>query len=194
MKDLATRAREGGLAPAEFQGGTFTISNLGMFGISNFSAIINPPQSCILAVRPMLLSTCPPNNDRCTACAFLVCVCVCVERKRAAPHRCAVLYAHSLCSLPGWPHREARPCAWSTFGFWFTMHSHFVVYLHAATLPSSIHRSAEVRNALFQMKTARTVSASRPSCRSHSHATTASSMALSVPNGSSTSRLTARTQ
>lgn len=50
VKDLATRARDGALAPAEFQGGTFTISNLGMFGIKNFSAIINPPQSCILAV------------------------------------------------------------------------------------------------------------------------------------------------
>ena len=44
------RARDGGLAPHEFQGGTFTISNLGMFGIKNFSAIVNPPQSCILAV------------------------------------------------------------------------------------------------------------------------------------------------
>jgi len=50
VRDLATRARDGALAPAEFQGGTFTISNLGMFGIKNFSAIINPPQSCILAV------------------------------------------------------------------------------------------------------------------------------------------------
>jgi pyruvate dehydrogenase E2 component (dihydrolipoamide acetyltransferase) len=50
VKDLATRAREGALAPEEFMGGTFTISNLGMFGISNFSAIVNPPQSCILAV------------------------------------------------------------------------------------------------------------------------------------------------
>lgn len=50
MKDLAGRAREGKLAPHEFQGGGFTISNLGMFGIKTFSAIINPPQSCILAV------------------------------------------------------------------------------------------------------------------------------------------------
>lgn len=50
VKDLATRARDGTLAPEEFMGGTFTISNLGMFGISNFSAIVNPPQSCILAV------------------------------------------------------------------------------------------------------------------------------------------------
>lgn len=50
VKDLAGRAREGRLKPEEFQGGTFSISNLGMFGISEFSAIINPPQACILAV------------------------------------------------------------------------------------------------------------------------------------------------
>ncbi|MDP6174125.1 MAG: pyruvate dehydrogenase complex dihydrolipoamide acetyltransferase [Rhodospirillales bacterium] len=50
MKDLGARARDGNLAPEEYQGGGFTISNLGMFGIHEFSAIINPPQSCILAV------------------------------------------------------------------------------------------------------------------------------------------------
>lgn len=50
VKSLAARAREGKLQPHEFQGGTFTISNLGMFGVKNFSAIINPPQACILAV------------------------------------------------------------------------------------------------------------------------------------------------
>lgn len=50
MKDLAKRARENKLAPAEFQGGSFSISNLGMYGIKQFNAIINPPQSCILAV------------------------------------------------------------------------------------------------------------------------------------------------
>ncbi len=50
IKDLAGRARDGKLKPEEFQGGTFTVSNLGMFGITNFQAIINPPQSCILAV------------------------------------------------------------------------------------------------------------------------------------------------
>ena len=44
MQALAAKAREGKLQPAEFQGGTFTISNLGMFGVKNFSAIINPPQ------------------------------------------------------------------------------------------------------------------------------------------------------
>lgn len=50
IKTLAGKARTGGLKPNEFQGGTFTISNLGMFGIKEFSAIINPPQTAILAV------------------------------------------------------------------------------------------------------------------------------------------------
>lgn len=50
VKDLATRAKAGKLKPHEFQGGSFSISNLGMFGVSSFSAVINPPQSCILAV------------------------------------------------------------------------------------------------------------------------------------------------
>lgn len=50
MKDLASRARSNQLQPQEFQGGTFTVSNLGMFGIKDFSAVINPPQACILAV------------------------------------------------------------------------------------------------------------------------------------------------
>ena len=50
MKDLAGRARERKLAPHEFQGGSFAISNLGMFGIDNFDAIINPPHAAILAV------------------------------------------------------------------------------------------------------------------------------------------------
>ncbi|KAG0254310.1 pyruvate dehydrogenase complex dihydrolipoamide acetyltransferase component (E2) [Mortierella polycephala] len=50
VKDLAARARANKLAPHEYQGGTFTISNMGMYGIKHFTAIINPPQSCILAV------------------------------------------------------------------------------------------------------------------------------------------------
>lgn len=50
MKDLAKRARDGKLRPEEFQGGTISLSNLGMFGIKDFSAVINPPQGCILAV------------------------------------------------------------------------------------------------------------------------------------------------
>jgi pyruvate dehydrogenase E2 component (dihydrolipoamide acetyltransferase) len=50
VRDLAGRAREGKLKPEEYQGGTFCISNLGMFGIDEFSAIINSPQAAILAV------------------------------------------------------------------------------------------------------------------------------------------------
>ena len=50
MKELAKKAKEGKLKPEEFQGGGLSISNLGMFGIKNFSAIVNPPQGCILAV------------------------------------------------------------------------------------------------------------------------------------------------
>lgn len=49
-KQLVTGAREGKLKPADYQGGTFTISNLGMFGIDNFTSIINPPQNGILSV------------------------------------------------------------------------------------------------------------------------------------------------
>ena len=50
MKDLATRARDRKLAPHEYQGGSFAVSNLGMFGIDNFDAIVNPPHAGILAV------------------------------------------------------------------------------------------------------------------------------------------------
>ena len=50
MKDLASRARDRKLAPHEYQGGSFAISNLGMYGIDNFDAVINPPHGAILAV------------------------------------------------------------------------------------------------------------------------------------------------
>jgi len=50
LKDLASRAKDKKLAPAEMQGGTITISNLGAFGVGNFDAIINPPQAAILAI------------------------------------------------------------------------------------------------------------------------------------------------
>ncbi|MCK8455964.1 pyruvate dehydrogenase complex dihydrolipoamide acetyltransferase [Sphingomonas faeni] len=50
MKDLAGRARDGKLKPEEYQGGTASISNMGMFGITQFDAVINPPQAMILAV------------------------------------------------------------------------------------------------------------------------------------------------
>ena len=50
MKELAARAKDNKLKPEEFQGGTFSISNMGMFGVKDFSAIINPPQTGILAI------------------------------------------------------------------------------------------------------------------------------------------------
>uniref|UniRef100_A0A667YQQ3 Acetyltransferase component of pyruvate dehydrogenase complex n=1 Tax=Myripristis murdjan TaxID=586833 RepID=A0A667YQQ3_9TELE len=61
---LAAKARDGKLQPHEFQGGTFTISNLGMFGIKNFSAIINPPQACILAVGGSEKRLLPADNEK----------------------------------------------------------------------------------------------------------------------------------
>uniref|UniRef100_A0A8C9T6D3 Dihydrolipoamide acetyltransferase component of pyruvate dehydrogenase complex n=1 Tax=Scleropages formosus TaxID=113540 RepID=A0A8C9T6D3_SCLFO len=59
-KVLAQKAREGKLLPEEYQGGSFSISNLGMFGISGFSAVINPPQACILAVGRSRMELRPP--------------------------------------------------------------------------------------------------------------------------------------
>jgi len=53
-KDLATRARDGQLKPEEYQGGTITVSNMGMFGIDSFTAIINPPQAAIIAVSSIV--------------------------------------------------------------------------------------------------------------------------------------------
>jgi pyruvate dehydrogenase E2 component (dihydrolipoamide acetyltransferase) len=50
MKDLATRAKEGKLKPEEYQGGTASLSNMGMFGIKQFEAVINPPQAMIMAI------------------------------------------------------------------------------------------------------------------------------------------------
>ena len=50
VKSLAARAREKKLKPSEYEGGGFSVSNLGMYGIKNFTSIINPPQSCIIAV------------------------------------------------------------------------------------------------------------------------------------------------
>ncbi|XP_006614413.1 dihydrolipoyllysine-residue acetyltransferase component of pyruvate dehydrogenase complex, mitochondrial isoform X2 [Apis dorsata] len=64
VKVLATKAREGKLQPQEFQGGTITVSNLGMFGIKSFSAIINPPQSIILAVGSTETRLIPAKNEK----------------------------------------------------------------------------------------------------------------------------------
>jgi len=62
VKDLANRARDNKLKPEEYQGGTFSISNLGMFGVSEFTAVINPPQACILAVGSGISKVLPPLN------------------------------------------------------------------------------------------------------------------------------------
>ena len=62
VKDIAGRARENKLKPEELSGGTFTVSNLGMFGVNNFNAIINPPQACILAVGGATKQV-VPNDD-----------------------------------------------------------------------------------------------------------------------------------
>lgn len=61
-KALAAKAREGKLQPQEFQGGSFTISNLGMFGIGEFSAIINPPQTAVMAVGTSVLKPSPEGK------------------------------------------------------------------------------------------------------------------------------------
>jgi len=63
VKSLAEKARNNQLKPHEYQGGTFTISNLGMFGIKSFTAIVNPPQSCILAVGTTQPKVVPAAND-----------------------------------------------------------------------------------------------------------------------------------
>ncbi|KAF6333892.1 pyruvate dehydrogenase complex component X [Rhinolophus ferrumequinum] len=68
VKALSKKARDGKLLPEEYQGGSFSISNLGMFGIDEFTAVINPPQACILAVgrfRPVLkLTQDEEGNDK----------------------------------------------------------------------------------------------------------------------------------
>ena len=62
VKELAGRAREGKLQPHEFQGGTFSVSNLGMFGVSEFSAVVNPPQAVIMAVGGGVRTVKPPRE------------------------------------------------------------------------------------------------------------------------------------
>lgn len=63
MKSLAQKAKDGKLQPEEFQGGGFSISNLGMYGINNFNAIVNPPQSCILAIGAGIKKPIINEND-----------------------------------------------------------------------------------------------------------------------------------
>ncbi|HWV25396.1 MAG TPA: dihydrolipoamide acetyltransferase family protein [Thermomicrobiales bacterium] len=62
-KDLGKRAREGGLTPEEYQGGTFTISNLGMFDVDEFIAVINPPQVAILAIGSVVETPVVKNGE-----------------------------------------------------------------------------------------------------------------------------------
>ena len=62
-KSLIKKAKEGKLQPEEFQGGSFSISNLGMFGVDQFCAIVNPPQSCILAVSRAIEKPIVENNQ-----------------------------------------------------------------------------------------------------------------------------------
>ena len=64
VRDLAGRAKINKLKPEEFQGGSFTISNLGMFGITEFSAVINPPQAAILAVGGGSPRLVPPKDGK----------------------------------------------------------------------------------------------------------------------------------
>ncbi len=73
MKSLAARARDGRLRPEEFQGGGFSISNLGMFGVKHFQAIINPPQACILAVGAGERRTVVTDDDRVTVATMMTC-------------------------------------------------------------------------------------------------------------------------
>ncbi|KAF9512353.1 hypothetical protein BS47DRAFT_1486294 [Hydnum rufescens UP504] len=63
-KALAKKARDGKLAPQEYQGGSFTISNMGMMGVSHFTAIINPPQSAILALGSVIPTLVPADNEK----------------------------------------------------------------------------------------------------------------------------------
>jgi pyruvate/2-oxoglutarate dehydrogenase complex dihydrolipoamide acyltransferase (E2) component len=70
IKVLANKAREGKLQPHEFQGGSFSISNLGMFGIKEFSAVINPPQVGILAVGTSQSTLSPASLQRQTEMAL----------------------------------------------------------------------------------------------------------------------------
>jgi pyruvate dehydrogenase E2 component (dihydrolipoamide acetyltransferase) len=62
-EDLVTRAQAGRLRPADIQGGVFTVSNLGMYGVDAFSAIVNPPQAAILAVGRIADRVVPVNGQ-----------------------------------------------------------------------------------------------------------------------------------
>ena len=63
VKDFAGKARDKKLQPEDWEGNTFTISNLGMFGIEEFTAIINPPDACILAIGGIVQKPVVKNNQ-----------------------------------------------------------------------------------------------------------------------------------
>ena len=64
VKAMRKKASENKILPSDIEGGTFTISNMGMFGVKSFNAIINPPQSCILAVSGAQSVLKPADNER----------------------------------------------------------------------------------------------------------------------------------
>ncbi len=79
VKDLTNRARSGALKPEEYQGGSFSVSNLGMYGVKEFAAVINPPQAAILAVgvgnkRPVV------KNDALAIASIMNCTLSCDHR------------------------------------------------------------------------------------------------------------------
>ena len=71
IRSLAERAKANKLLPHEFQGGSFTISNLGMFGISSFKAVINPPQTAILAIGGSVARVVPAEDGSIQAANFV---------------------------------------------------------------------------------------------------------------------------
>jgi len=71
VKTLAGKAKEGKLQPAEFMGGTFTVSNLGMYGLKQFTAIINSPQACILAVGGAEKKVVPNDGENAATVPFV---------------------------------------------------------------------------------------------------------------------------
>jgi pyruvate dehydrogenase E2 component (dihydrolipoamide acetyltransferase) len=77
---LAERARAGGLTPPEMSGGTFTVSNLGMFGVTRFTAILNPPEAAILAVGAVTRRLVPGVDDRPVARSLMAAVLTCDHR------------------------------------------------------------------------------------------------------------------
>ena len=97
---LAARVRDGSITPAELRGGTFTVSNLGMYGVDSFSAVINPPQAAILAVGSLKPRPVVDDNGR---------------RRRPPDGRCStlacdhrILYGADGAALPGTSPRAAR--------------------------------------------------------------------------------------